>query len=351
MFLRRPVSASTLVALAIGGITGVAVAASVFGAGSPALTETATAGSAEVTNRASDLLVQGPTTNLDNGSRGAIQEATPAASDDGMVLEGGIGLSAERPVAGATASTRTVVPGECPVMTDSIRRLYLAFLEREPTADELAREIDQYRSGEADLEALADALATSGRFRTAYGPLGDEAYVRLVYANTIDTGPTEAELRHWTTNLDNGYPRGSVMLAFTESAEFVRLTDTTRPLSGYLTWYPRGTHWYCGAGPADDLPVRPLTGDAVYADYLFTNPGDQDAVTGLTTVLDGRQRVVMGLAEVPGGFTDYRWDGLFVGAENYGDAIDVIAPDDVGWVVVFSPSSIGRQRLGWHVPS
>lgn len=350
MLLRRPVSLSTVVALAIAGITVVAVTPSLLDGRTTETAEAAAAEPAGVADRASGPLVQAAAPNLRVDGQGTIQEAAPV-SGAGLVLRGAIGVTAEEPVAGATASTRPQVPGECPVMTDSIRRLYLGFLEREPTADELSREIERYRSGESNLEGTADALAGSGRFRSAYGPLSDEGYVQRVYANTIGEAPDEAELNHWLTSLGNDYPRGAVMLAFTESADFVRTTKTTRPLSGFLAWYPAGTHWYCGVGPRDDLPILPLTGGPVYADYLFVNPGPADVVAGLTTVLDGFQRVPMGAAELPGGYTDFRWDGLFVGADHYGDAIDVAAGADTGWVVVFYPTSVGRQRLGWHLPS
>lgn len=337
MSLRRSLSPSTLVALAIAGITAVAVAYAVSGSDDRPEAATSAAASAGdtlgdgVAERASDLLVQGLGT-------------------DELAMRGTIRSTEDQPMAGATASTQPIAAGECPVMTDSIRRLYLGFLEREPTGDELTREIARYRAGDANLEDLADALATSGRFRTEYGPLSDSQFVTRVYANTVGRAPDEGELRHWLMNLDNGYPRGAVMLAFTESADFVERTDTSRPLSGFLSWYPRGTHWYCGAGPKNDLPIQALDDGDVYADYLFINPGGQATVVGLTTVLDGQQRVPMMASTLPGGFTDFRWDGVFVGAAHYGNAIDIAAGDDTGWVVVFYPRSVGQQRLGWHVP-
>ena len=83
---------------------------------------------------------------------------------------------------------------------------------------------------------------------------------------------------------------------------------------------------------------------------MFTNRGDDAAATGLTTVLDGRPRVAMSGSTLPAGFTDFRWDGLFDGADNYGEALDVRANDQTSWVVAFYPYPIGRQRLGWNLP-
>ncbi len=328
MISRPTVSVPTLVALALGVVTAVAVAASVIG-------------SAPEASAHDDE-------DLEPTPASTISESALADNEMGT-LRGVVGVTNERPVAGATAATRPVVEGECPVMTDSIRRLYLAFLEREPNSSEFERDIARYASGQANLEDLAGALASGGLFRTRYGPLGDEAFVGRAYENTFGREPTSTVRDHWTAILDDGYSRGAVMLALSESAEFVRRTDTSRPLSGYLNWYPEGVHWYCGVGPADDLAIRPLVEGDLYADYMFSNQGDQGTATGLTTVLDGRARVPMSSGTLPGGFSDYRWDGRFDGADNYGEAIDVIANRRTSWVVVFYPRTIGQQRLGWQL--
>jgi hypothetical protein len=285
------------------------------------------------------------------GAPSPTERELAALADNETAAIGGASLAADDgSLPGAEAETRRPVADECPVMSDSIRRLYLGFLEREPTVAELERNIDLYRAGEASLDDLASALANSGAFRTRYGPLSDAAYVQRVYANTLDREPSQADARHWEITLGNGYPRGAVMLAFTESAEFVRRTGTSRPLSGYLAWYPRGVHWYCGVGPRNDLPIRELIGEFVYADYLFSNRGSGDVAIAITTILDGRTVVEMVDATVPPGFTDFRWDGVFAGNDHYGEAIDVQADDDTSWVVVFYPERIGDQRLGWHLP-
>lgn len=257
----------------------------------------------------------------------------------------------EGPLAGAVAETRDRPDNECPVMTDSIRRLYLGFLGREPTVAELQRDTDRYQAGEANLEELAFVLANSGLFRTgAGGPLDNAGFVELVYANTLDREPSDDDTDFWVAALADGYPRGNVMLAFTESAEFVRRTGTARPLSGFLAWYPRGVQWYCGVGARNDLAINELVGQLLYADHYFTNHGATDTPIGLSTLRDGRKVVDVLDASLPAGFSDFRWDGQFSGAEHYGDAIDIEASRQTSWVVVFYPSRIGRQRLGWHTP-
>lgn len=344
---RLPISPSTAVALLLAAATAVVVALAFTGSAPSASAHDPTDRGPASPSTASDV---DESPGDDGGSDdGASDDLEGSADFETASLRGGDGASGEGPVAGASAATRPIVTGECPVMTDSIRRLYRAYLEREPTARELERDIGQYRTGRANLEALSAALADGGLFRTLYGPLADEAFVRQIYRNTVDREPDDDDLAHWLTILDAGYPRGAVVLAMTESAEFVRRTGTSRPLSGYLNWYPDGVHWYCGVGPQDDLPIRPLVEGDLYADFMFTNVGSPGTDTGLTTVLDGLPRVTMNEGSLPAGFTDFRWDGRFGGADNYGEAIDVMGGDDTGWVVVFYPRSIGDQRLGWQL--
>ena len=375
MSTRRFVSVPTLMALILAVATAALVAASLDGAGRPAaahdeptsdLDQTAVEGDGHDDADLDDRPVSAPADDRRRSrsarSMGVVAQAgpdivladeraltDPLAENETAALRGGLGLTDDRVVAGATATTDPVVEGACPVMTDSIRRLYLGFLEREPTTTELEGDIRRYAGGSANLEDLAAVLAGGGLFRDRYGPLADEGFVRQAYANTLRRPPDGDELDHWLAALDAGYPRGSVMLALTESAEFTRRTGTARPLSGYLNWYPSGVHWYCGSGGRDDLSIRPLIGDDLYADYMFTNGGDTQEEVALTTVEAGRTRVEMGAGTLPARFTEFRWDGLFDGAERYGDAIDIQASSQTSWVVVFYRHPIGRQRLGWNL--
>jgi hypothetical protein len=256
-----------------------------------------------------------------------------------------VGPEGVRPARAQSAPESTT----CPVMTDSVRRLYLAFFNREPTGTEFVLDTTRYRDGEMNLEQLASRLAGSEEFAVRYGLLTDERYVELVYRNVLRRQPTDEDRAFWTTNLASGYDRGPVMLAFSESEEFVRRTGTSVPLSGYLRWYPDGTHWYCGIGSRDDLPIKPLVDPTLSADYLFANGGSQAARTGLQTVLGGVAHVRINDGSLPAGYTNYTWGGTFTGDGDYGDAIDVLAGDNTSWVVVFYQGSIGDQRLGWQI--
>jgi hypothetical protein len=52
---------------------------------------------------------------------------------------------------------------------------------------------------------------------------------------------------------------------------------------------------------------------------------------------------------LPGGYTNYNWDGAFTGDGDYGRFIEVLAGPSTAWAVVFYPLTIGPERLGWQL--
>ncbi len=249
----------------------------------------------------------------------------------------------------ARATNQLPESTECPAMTDSINRLFSAFFNRAPNGAEFLDWSMRYRSGEANLVQIAQGLAESPEFRTRYGNLSDDRYVDLVYRNVLRREPAEDDRTFWVDRLEGGLGRGSVMIAFSEAEEFVRRTDTATPLAGYLRWYPEGTHWYCGIGPRDDLPIKPLDQDSLYADYAFFNGGDAQSPAAIRTVLGTTTHLTITDGSLPAGFTSYKWGGEFSGDGNYGSALDIEAGQGTSWIAVFYPSSIGEQRLGWQI--
>lgn len=250
------------------------------------------------------------------------------------------------PSAATTAATESV---RCPVLTDSIDRLFLAYFNREPTGSEFRFWVGQYRSGLTDLQGMASELVSSEEFRTRYGALEDARYVDLVYRNVLRRDPTDSDREFWEANLTSGYNRGLMMLAFSESEEFVRRSGTTPPMAGFLRWYPEGSHWYCGVGPRTELDIKPLADANLYADFMFINSGVDQSPTGLSTLLNGVGHLTVSKGSLPPGFSDYKWGGQFNGDGNYGTALSVSAGPRTSWVVMFYPSAIGDQRLGWQI--
>jgi hypothetical protein len=196
---------------------------------------------------------------------------------------------------------------------------------------------------------MAEELVGSDEFVTRYGNLSDDRYITLVYRNTLRSLPTDAERQFWTNSLAAGSSRGTMMVGFTESAEFVNRTETATPLSGYLRWYPEGTHWYCGVGPRDDMSIKPLDNQVVYADFAFFNGGVEQSPVDLFTVLGSRPHIEVTSGSLPPGFTSYKWGGLFDGDGDYGTALTIDAGQSTSWIVVFYPTPIGEKRLGWQI--
>jgi len=237
----------------------------------------------------------------------------------------------------------------CPEMTDSIRRLYLAFFKRDPNPYEAHSWTNRYMAGEANLPSIAGSLAHSREFLTLWGSSTSSQFVELIHLNTDHPAPSAEELHHWTRALNTGYTRGEMTVALTESEHFVTATGTTKPLSGYLRWYPPGTHWYCGSGPRSALSVKPLVGQVVFADRLVKNEGPASASYEIATVESGLRNAVIASGSLPSGATDYLWSGSFSGDGYYGSALQIVAPASTRWAVVFYPRSIGTTRLGWQI--
>ncbi len=260
------------------------------------------------------------------------------------------GLAAVAPTSPATAQS---YPSDCPEMTDSITRLYQAYFLRQPDPIGFHYWTNAYKNGEASLEQISDYFFRSSEFQSRYGQTSNDDFVELVYRNVLRRAPDPTGRRHWIQSLERGYSRGSLMLAFSESEEFVRRTNTRIPMAGYLRWYPEGTHWYCGTGPIQLLSVIPLAGEPLLADYLVRNnnqaAGARAEAFGLYTVENGVRNVTMAEGTIAPGATDYRWDGAFAGDGFYGTDISMNVGPNTSWIVVFYPRSIGRDRLGWRL--
>lgn len=106
-----------------------------------------------------------------------------------------------------------------------VARLYDTVFGRRPDLGGL----DFWR-GELDAgrETPASAAATfvgSAEFTAAYGALADPAFVGAIYQNTLRR-PADADgLAFWTDALGRGETRANLVLAFSESAEHVALTN------------------------------------------------------------------------------------------------------------------------------
>lgn len=154
-----------------------------------------------------------------------------------------------------------------------VARLYQAFFHREPDLNGLNYWIKK-RAGGTKLGTIAASFAGSSEFKTAYGTVGNQQFVTLVYANVLDRKPDTAGLNHWVKKMDGGMSRGDVMVAFSESSEGVRFlapeVDATLMGLGMLHAMPAKALWKQVAETNRDAP-GPEWGALVYlnsVDYV-----------------------------------------------------------------------------------
>ncbi len=119
--------------------------------------------------------------------------------------------------------TGTSTPSPGPA--HQIWRLYRAYFGRD--ADQSG--FDFWYTIQANgrsLESIADEFAASEEFIAKYGALSNEDFVDIIYRDVLDRSPEPEGRAFWIGQLDNGRSRGSVMTAFSESAEYIRTTGT-----------------------------------------------------------------------------------------------------------------------------
>ena len=112
----------------------------------------------------------------------------------------------------------------------SVHRLYRAYFLREPDAGGLAYWKDILASGRASLHGISQLFSTSPEFTNRYGQLSNRAFVQLVYRNVMNREGEQGGVDYWTGLLDAGHPRGTVMVGFSDSAEFKERTGLVPPV-------------------------------------------------------------------------------------------------------------------------
>ncbi len=153
--------------------------------------------------------------------------------------------------AGVPESFATANLTQCPWITDSVVRLYSAYLSRPPDAEGFNYWLNFYENG-VGLEEISENFALSQEFINTYGSLTSAEFVTLIYQNVLGRAPDQVGFNYWKGLLDSGaLSYGGTMLSFSESKEFVLRTGTVRPAAGYLLWFDPGTKFYCGIGSAD----------------------------------------------------------------------------------------------------
>jgi hypothetical protein len=128
-----------------------------------------------------------------------------------------------------------------------VRRLYLAYFDREPDPTGAAY-WESRRSSGMSVAAISAYFAQSGEFRARYGNVDDAGFVTLVYRNVLGREPDANGHDYWQQRLAEGMSRGSLMAHFSESREFVHrvhhssdLTPSSSHDGGHTTHADGGT--------------------------------------------------------------------------------------------------------------
>lgn len=102
-------------------------------------------------------------------------------------------------------------------------RLYLATFGRAADTSGL-RYWSTKRFAGTPLAAIATTFTRSSEFQRTYGSLGNAAFVDRIYRNVLGRAGDPGGRSYWTKRLDSGTGRGTVLVQFSESSEFVRKT-------------------------------------------------------------------------------------------------------------------------------
>ena len=143
-----------------------------------------------------------------------------------------IGLSGLTPVQAQTEAASTD-----PASTDGIvaradlhqghadvLRLYTAFFDRQPDAGGALYWIAQYNTCGWSTTRIAEFFSVSPEFAATHENLANRDFVSLLYANVLDRQADGPGATYWTSRLDSGESRGSVVADFAFSEEF-RMTN------------------------------------------------------------------------------------------------------------------------------
>lgn len=127
---------------------------------------------------------------------------------------------AKAPETSAVAASTN--PVSTSVAAAQVRRLYLAFFEREP--DSASQHwVDRVTTG-FPLQRIADRFVATSEFVNTYGHLDNRAFIDLVYRNVMDRSPDASGYQYWLGRMSGGLSRGDLMVHFSESSEFRRIT-------------------------------------------------------------------------------------------------------------------------------
>jgi len=233
----------------------------------------------------------------------------------------------------------TITP--CPEITDSIVRLYSAYFLRAPDEGGFDFWLDVSSNGTWSLPRMSAHFSQSAEFLDTYGSISDSDFINLIYINVLGRAADQGGLDFWLGRMaTEGLDRGTVMLFFSESPEYIDLTLTSTPLAGEFNWYPEGTRWSCGF---DNMDVT-LPSEATWVDVAIYNDNARPNAVTANLLIDGQWQV-WDQATIEQG----EWF-IFLGVEfdnSRVTGIELLGSEGFIWTVVYSPTITPPVRAGW----
>lgn len=99
--------------------------------------------------------------------------------------------------------------------------------------------VARYRDGEP-LADIAEAFAATKSFVKRYADLDDPAFLDGIHRNLLGRAPTTDEATWWSARLAAGGRRAEVLVAVSESSEYVAITGTAAPVAPRPLLAPAG---------------------------------------------------------------------------------------------------------------
>lgn len=235
----------------------------------------------------------------------------------------------------------TFVDVPCRRFTDSIVRLYSAYFLRAPDRGGFEFWQAEYEAGRWSLPRMSNFFSQSPEFQQRYGALTNAEFIDLIYRNIFGRPADTGGRDFWLGRMQNdGLDRGTVMLNFSESPEYVELTRSLRPGAGYFNWYPDSTRFTCGF---DDTEY-PVLVQPAWIDVLVFNTEESPIVIRFEVLQAGTWTLVQESTLNSGGsLRAFGW-GL---NGNLITRLRLTSPTSFSWSIAHSPTITPPTRAGW----
>ncbi len=109
----------------------------------------------------------------------------------------------------------------------SVYRLYCAGFLRQPDTSGLDYWTSELLAHRVGVDTMAESFINSAEFAARYGDVDDREFLDLVYRNVLGRPSDEQGYQYWASVLaGRNFGREDLLIAFSESAEFIGSTNT-----------------------------------------------------------------------------------------------------------------------------